>query len=76
MTHGKAEGKDAAPRRNLTPFERLTDVARRLVAVPKSELPAQERAFQRAKKKRKRVRRVSFIVGLPFLLVILRQVFS
>jgi len=37
-----------------TQFERFQKFVRAVVAVPKKELPAQERAFQRAKKKRKR----------------------
>ncbi len=52
----KAEGNDGRRKSSRTPFERFTEFTRRIVAVPKKELPAQEREFQRAKKKRRRTK--------------------
>ncbi len=51
MKHAKAEASGAG--RDHNPFDRFARFVKRIVAVPKSELPAQEREFQRAKKKRK-----------------------
>ncbi len=36
--------------RATTPFERLTDFTRRIIAVPKSEVDKKMRSFQRRKK--------------------------
>jgi hypothetical protein len=40
-------------KREPTPFERLRDFARRIVAVPKEEIDQQEAEYQRQRKKRK-----------------------
>ncbi len=39
--------KRPASRTNKTPFERMTDLTRRLVAVPKSEIPAKRKRAKR-----------------------------
>jgi hypothetical protein len=40
----------------LSPFERLREFARRIVAVPKAEIDQQELGYQRKRKKRKGMR--------------------
>jgi hypothetical protein len=45
--HAKPEKPD------LSPFERLREFARRIVAVPKAEIDQQELGYQRKRKKRK-----------------------
>ncbi len=54
MKPAKAEGNDAGHGHSRDPLERFQRFVRAVVAVPKKELPAQERQFQRTKKKRKR----------------------
>lgn len=41
------------PRKERTPFERFTAFARAIVAVPKVEIDAQERKYQRCRARRK-----------------------
>jgi hypothetical protein len=57
-SHAKGEGSGSdGPQRAesaLTPFERFTEFARRIVAVPKSEIQEQERLYQRRQKAKKR----------------------
>jgi len=51
------DGGSASRGDERTPFDRFTEFTRRIVAVPKSEIQAQERLYQRrqrAKKRRKR----------------------
>ncbi len=74
MTPDRGAGNDDRPKPSRTPFERFANFTRRLIAVPKTELPAQERKFQGAKKKRKRVRRAlaSFVVCLLSITVVQR----
>lgn len=38
-----------------TPLERLINITKRVIAVPKSEIIAQEKKYQRKKRRRKRV---------------------
>ena len=54
MTHGKDEGKESASETDLqqTPFGRLAEFVRRVVAVPRAELEKKERDYQRRKKRR------------------------
>ncbi len=47
---------DAGGRPPLTPFQRFTDFARRLIAVPKAEIDEKAREYERRKKERKRRR--------------------
>lgn len=56
MKSAKAEGKRSPlnPKPEQTPFERFTEFTRRILAVPHSEIAAEERKYQRTKKKRKR----------------------
>lgn len=57
MTHAKDAGKEdersLGPPDAKTPFERFSNFAKRLIAVPKSELEKQERAYQRRRQSRK-----------------------
>lgn len=46
MTHGKDAGKSVGPPDPRTPFARFADFAKRLIAVPKSEMNRQERLYQ------------------------------
>ena len=50
----KAEGNNAGHVHSRTPFERFQKFVRAVVAVPKKELPTQERVFQQRKRKKKR----------------------
>jgi hypothetical protein len=44
------------PLRPSTPFQRLTEFARRVIAVPKAEVDAQARKYRRRKSQRRGVR--------------------
>lgn len=44
--------KGRAPARVLTPLERLKDLTRRLVAVPKAEIDKEAKAYKRRKLRR------------------------
>ncbi len=52
----KGEGSDEPQRAGpaQTPFERFTEFTRRIIAVPKSEIQAQERLYQRRRAKKRR----------------------
>lgn len=44
----------AKPTQDKTPFERFTDLARKVIAVPKKELTAREKKWEKARAKKKR----------------------
>jgi hypothetical protein len=46
--------KGQPPTRPLTPLDRLKDLTRRLVAVPKAEIDARAKLYRRSRQKRKR----------------------
>lgn len=52
MSNGKDAGAGNASKDAHTPFERLTDFARRIIAVPKSELDKRTRAYERKRKRK------------------------
>lgn len=49
----KDAGNNIGPSDTKTPFERLADFAKRLLAVPHSEIEKRERAYQRRKQAKK-----------------------
>jgi len=52
----KAEAKDSGHDRSRTPFERFRKFVRAVVAVPKKELPAQERVYQQQRKRKRKTK--------------------
>lgn len=51
MTSAKGEDKESASDKR-TAFERLTDFARRIVTVPKTEIDQQARIYNRKRKRK------------------------